>query len=144
MFKLSFFKILSAAAMLSTSVVLVAQELPRSASPDDAKVAIISPQNGATVATEFTVFFGLKGMGVAPAGAAIENTGHHHLLVNQKDLPALDQPMGSPPLHFGKGQTQTTLTLEPGEHTLQLILGDKLHIPHLNPIYSEKITITVK
>ena len=52
--------------------------------------------------------------------------------------------MGSPPMHFGKGQTETEITLEPGTHTLQLILGNHFHVPHNPPVVSEKITITVK
>ncbi len=137
-------KCLIPAILLGLATTANAQDLPRTEAPEGAKVSIVSPQNGDTVATEFTVIFGLEGMGVAPAGVDRENTGHHHLLVNQEALPDMNLPMGNPPIHFGGGQTQTTLTLEPGEHTLQLIMGDKLHIPHITPIISEKITITVK
>ncbi len=134
------------AAMLSGlfATVLIAQTLPMTPAPEGAKVSIISPANGETVEREFVVIFGLEGMGVAPAGIDVEGTGHHHLLVNQESLPPEGLPMGEPPLHFGKGQTQTTLTLEPGTHTLQLIMGDKLHVPHNPPIVSELITIEVK
>ncbi len=134
----------STIALVAVSLNLMAQDLPRSSSPEGAKVEIISPKDGDTVEKEFTVYFGLSGMGVAPAGIEKENTGHHHLLVDQTELPDLNMPLGSPPIHFGGGQTQTTLTLEPGTHTLQLILGDKLHIPHQPPVVSELITITVK
>ena len=144
MIKLIRTQLLCTAFALSAATSLVADELPRSPAPEGAKVTIISPQDGDTVPTEFTVYFGLEGMGIAPAGTDVEHTGHHHLLIDQDELPAEDKPMGNPPLHFGKGQTQTTLTLEPGEHTLQLILGDKFHIPHMPPVISEKITITVK
>jgi len=137
-------KIASTAVVLSLAMSIQAQDLPRTEAPEGARVFIISPKDGETVPTEFTVTFGLEGMGVAPAGVDIENTGHHHLLVDQEELPDLNAPLGVPPIHFGKGQTQTTLVLEPGTHTLQLILGDKLHIPHVNPVISEKITITVK
>ncbi|GAB1263859.1 DUF4399 domain-containing protein [Aurantivibrio infirmus] len=123
---------------------IFAQEIARTPAPEGARVYFISPQDGATVGREVVVIFGLEGMGVAPAGIDKENTGHHHLLVDQAELPNLDQPLGNPPLHFGGGQTQTTLNLEPGTHTLQLILGDKFHIPHQPPVLSEKITITVK
>jgi len=134
------------AAMLSGlfATVLIAQTLPMTPAPEGAKVSIISPADGETVEREFVVIFGLEGMGVAPAGIDVEGTGHHHLLVNQESLPPEGLPMGEPPLHFGKGQTQTTLTLEPGTHTLQLIMGDKLHVPHNPPIVSELITIEVK
>jgi hypothetical protein len=75
-----------------------------------------------------------------------QGTGHHHLLVNLDQLPALDQPIPADDrhIHFGGGQTQTSLELPPGEHTLQLLVGDHLHVPHEPPITSEKITITVK
>lgn len=116
----------------------------QSSSAAGAKVYIISPTDGETVSETFTVKFGLSGMGVAPAGTAKENTGHHHLLIDGNELPPLDQPMKNEVKHFGGGQTETTLTLSSGTHTLQLILGDKAHIPHNSPVISEKITITVK
>ncbi|MBX2840085.1 MAG: DUF4399 domain-containing protein [Gammaproteobacteria bacterium] len=131
-------------ALVGLAVTSVAQNLPVTPAPEGAKVAIISPKDGDVVEREFVVLFGLEGMGVAPAGIDIEGTGHHHLLVDQTELPPEGQPMGSPPIHFGKGQTQTTLTLDPGTHTLQLIMGDKLHIPHNPPVVSELITIKVK
>lgn len=121
-----------------------AQDLPVTPAPEGAAVTILAPADGDTVEREFTVIFGLEGMGIAPAGIDVEGTGHHHLLINQTELPEQGKPMGNPPMHFGKGQTQTTLTLEPGTHTLQLIMGDKFHIPHNPPIVSEVITITVK
>lgn len=121
-------------------------ELPRSPSPEGAEVYIISPKDGETVDSTFTVRFGLKGMGVAPAGINLPNTGHHHLLINADALPAenLSMPMTPSLKHFGGGQTEVTLTLEPGEHRLQLVLGDYLHIPHEPPVISEEITVTVK
>jgi len=140
--KLNFFVFISA-CLFTLSTVSQASDLPRSESPEGAKAYIVSPKDGETVQKEFVVVFGLEGMGVAPAGIDIPDTGHHHLLVDQEALPDMNMPLGSPPIHFGKGQTQTTLTLEPGTHTLQLILGDKLHIPHQPPVVSEMITITV-
>ncbi len=122
----------------------VAQDLPVTPAPEGAAVTIISPKDGEVVGKEFVVQFGLTGMGVAPAGTNNPKAGHHHLLVDQTTLPAEGKPMGKPPMHFGGGQTQTTLTLEPGKHTLQLIMGDMLHIPHNPPIVSELITIEVK
>lgn len=104
---------------------------------------IVSPKDGDSVSGTFKVVFGLTGMGVAPAGVEQENTGHHHLLIDQDSLPEADVPMGNPPLHFGAGQTETEITLEPGTHTLQLILGNHFHVPHNTPVISEKITITV-
>ena len=92
------------------------------------------------------VRFGLQGMGVAPARVENDKTGHHHLLVNLTELPAMDQPIPADDnhVHFGGGQTETSIELEPGTHTLQLLVGDHNHIPHDPPIVSEMITITVE
>jgi hypothetical protein len=113
--------------------------------PPGAEVYFISPKNGATVHGPVTVRFGLKGMGVAPAGVQKDGTGHHHLLIDT-DLPPLDQPVPTDDhhKHFGAGQTETTLDLPPGKHTLQLLLGDAAHMPHDPPVMSKPITITVK
>lgn len=110
-----------------------------------AKAYIISPADGATVSSPVLVQFGLEGAGVAPAGVEKVNTGHHHLLIDT-DLPDLTKPIPSDEhhRHFGGGQTQVELELEPGEHSLQLLLGDFGHTPHNPPIMSEKITITVE
>src|SRR5277367_4844900 len=112
----------------------------------DAEVYFISPKDGATVKGPVTVRFGLKGMGVAPAGVKFDNTGHHHLLVDT-DISELklDAPMPATDkiLHFGKGQTETELTLTPGKHTLQLVFADYLHTSFDPPLHSQKITITV-
>ena len=117
-------------------------------SPDGAKAYIISPANGATVKGDVTIQFGLKGMGVCPAGLYKENTGHHHLLV---DMDKSELPPGIPIptiegkcLHYGGGQTEVTLKLAPGEHTLQMVLGNYSHMFHDPPVISEKITITVE
>lgn len=120
-----------------------AQQVGKSSAPDNAAVYIASPANGSVVPTTFTVIFGLSGMGVAPAGTERDNTGHHHLLVDGARLPNLNSALGDAVTHFGGGQTQTRITLSPGEHTLQLILGDFLHVPHEPPLVSEVISITV-
>jgi hypothetical protein len=129
------------AGALITGGNALAGDTPR---PEGARAYIISPSHGDTVPQSFVVRFGLKGMGVAPAGVDIPGTGHHHLLVDSEELPAPDQPMGGDIQHFGKGETQTKLTLSPGEHTLLLILGDKDHIPHSPPVMSEQIKVTVE
>ena len=118
----------------------------RTPSPPGAAVYIISPADGATVSSPVTVQFGLKGMGVAPAGIEKDKTGHHHLLIDVAELPPLDEPIPADAnhKHFGGGQTEVTLELPPGTHTLQLLLGDQNHIPHEPPVLSEKITITVQ
>ncbi len=116
------------------------------AAPADAELYFISPKNGEAVSGEIVVQFGLKGFGVAPAGTKHPAAGHHHLLVDLDTVPPMNQPMPASDhiRHFGGGQTEATITLPKGEHTLQLILGDHLHVPYAPPILSEKITITVK
>jgi hypothetical protein len=125
---------------------LLAQGLERSPAPENASVYFIAPANGAMVSSPFQVKFGLRNMGVAPAGANIAGTGHHHLLIDLDTLPSFDGPLPASDQvkHFGKGQTETTLELAPGVHTLQLLLGNYLHIPHQQPVLSNKITITVR
>jgi Domain of unknown function (DUF4399) len=120
--------------------------MPRTASPAAAKLYIVSPANGSTVKSPVTIVFGLSGMGIAPAGVQFENAGHHHLLIDAeppKDaglpLPATDNIK-----HFGKGQTEATIELKPGKHTLQLVLGDHNHIPFNPVVASAQITITVQ
>lgn len=117
-----------------------------SSSPEGAKVYFIAPLDGATLANTFTVKFGLSGMGVAPAGVDFDNSGHHHLLINVDELPnaTLPLPTNDQFVHFGLGQTETQVTLPAGEHSLQLVLGNHLHIPHDPPVVSEVIRITVK
>jgi hypothetical protein len=130
-------------ALLLVGLTVEARQLSKSSSPDGARVYITSPANGAVVPSTFTVEFGLAGMGVAPAGMERANTGHHHLLVDGMELPSLDAPLGDAVTHFGGGQTQTRLTLPPGEHTLQLIFADHLHLPHSPPVVSEVVNVTV-
>ena len=117
----------------------------RTPSPADAELYFISPGDGATVSNPVTVRFGLKNMGVTPAGIKYDNSGHHHLLVDT-ELPSLDFPIINDEnhLHYGGGQTEATLELPPGEPTLQLLLGDFAHIPHEPAVMSERITITVE
>ncbi len=123
----------------------VTAAIDRSPSPAAARVYIISPSDGDTVTSPVTVRFGLAGMGVAPAGVQRDNTGHHHLLVDgplpDSDLPI---PATDTSIHFGGGQTETELEFEPGKHTLQLLLGDYLHVPHDPPVYSQVVTIHVE
>ena len=131
--------------LFGVSAALGAQ-LPRSPSPEGAMVYIISPANGDEVSGQVVVRFGLSGMGVAPAGVEKAKTGHHHLLIDLETLPKADFPIPADDnhRHFGGGQTEVTLDLAPGQHTLQLLLADHNHIPHDPPVVSEKITITVK
>ena len=113
---------------------------------EDASLYFITPQDGDVVSGEFTIKFGLRGMGVAPAGFDMPGTGHHHLLVDLDTLPPMDAPLpkNEQVRHFGGGQTETTVSLPPGKHTLQLVLGNYAHIPHEAPVLSKKITIMVK
>jgi hypothetical protein len=135
---------ISALALCAITAAALAQD--RAPAPAGAEVYIISPKNGATVHGPITIRFGMKGMGVAPAGIKFDNTGHHHLLIDtdvadlnlDAPLPATDKVV-----HFGKGQTETTLTLPPGKHTLELLFADYLHLSFNPPLHSTKITITV-
>ena len=117
----------------------------RTSAPHNAEVYIISPTDGEKVSSPFTVKFGLKGMGIAPAGVDRPNTGHHHLLINAP-LPSLELPvpMDKRHRHYGGGQTETSLELAPGTHTLRLIMGDHVHIPHEPAIFSDEITVIVE
>ncbi|MBK1695710.1 DUF4399 domain-containing protein [Rhodovibrio salinarum] len=134
---------LAAAAVVSLPLVASAQ-MERTPAPEDANVYIITPNEGERVTSPVTVRFGANNIGVAPSGVEHEKTGHHHLLVDT-DLPDLNAPIPADDhhIHFGGGQTQTTIELEPGEHTLQLLMGDAKHLPHDPPITSETVTITV-
>jgi hypothetical protein len=116
--------------------------------PADAKVFFVEPKNGAEISGPVKVVMGVEGIQIAPAGTETPHTGHHHILIDvdppkgekaEKPLPADENYK-----HFGKGQTETTLTLTPGPHTLQLVVGDGKHVPHEPLLASEKITITVK
>ena len=113
---------------------------------ESTEIYIIAPTDGQSVPSEFAVKFGLSGMGIAPAGIDKAGTGHHHLLIDVDELPPLTEPLAatSQIKHFGGGQTETTLELPSGEHTLQLILGNYTHVPHDNPVISKKITVTVE
>lgn len=117
-----------------------------SPAPENADVYFIEPQDEATVATTFTVKFGLTDMGVAPAGVDMVGTGHHHLLIDVARLPDMTMPLPASAqfVHFGKGQTETQVTLPPGVHSLQLVLGNHLHVPHDPPVLSDRITVTVE
>ncbi len=111
---------------------------------DDAAVFFTNIKDGQTVTSPVTIKFGIKNMTVSPAGVEKSNSGHHHLLINVDDID-LTAPIPSDEhhRHFGKGQTETTLDLEPGTYELQLLLGDYLHRPHATPVMSKKITLVV-
>ena len=117
----------------------------RQAAAADASVFFVSPEGGATVTSPFRLEFGVTGMAIVPAGTDQAFSGHHHLLIDA-DLPAagLPIPKDANHVHFGDGSFVTEISLDPGQHTLQLMLGDYRHIPHDPPVISEKITITVE
>lgn len=117
----------------------------RSPSPEGAGVHFANLKDGDTVPTSFTVKFRVTGLKVRPAGTVEENSGHHHLLIDVDELPPLNLPLpkNESVYHFGKGEKQALLTMPPGNHTLQLLFADFLHIPHDPPVMSEKITVTV-
>ena len=135
-----------AIALLAIMTAASVQAAGPSPAPEGARVYFITPADGALIDGPVKIRFGLSGMGVAPAGVERQHTGHHHLLINLDTLPPLDQslPASDQVVHFGAGQTETTLELPPGQHRLQLLLGDHLHIPHNPPVLSDTITITVR
>lgn len=130
----------------ATSPAPQADVAPAPAAEPAGKVFIISPKDGAVVENPVLVKFGIEGMTIAPAGTDTPMTGHHHLLIDVETLPAAGQPIPADDhhQHFGKGQTEARVMLSPGEHTLQLLLGDGNHVPHNPPVVSEPIRITVK
>lgn len=123
----------------------ISGEVPRSESAPGATVFIISPKNGETLSSPVNIKFGVSGIAVAPAGDLRDNTGHHHLMVDT-ELTDMTQPIPSDEqhLHYGKGQTEASIELAPGRHTLQLVMGDGLHIPHVPPVVSNPVVITVE
>ena len=131
-----------AGLLLSASMMAMAA----TPAPKGAEVFIVSPEDGATVPETFTVKFGVKDVSLAPAGDVTKNTGHHHLLIDVDKLPAAGAPipLDANHMHFGKAQTEATIKLAPGKHTLQLELGDSGHMPFDPPIVSKKITVNVK
>ena len=120
--------------------------LPLSEAAKGARVYFVEPMDGSTVTSPVKIVFGLDVMTVAPAGMDEPFSGHHHLLINMDELPDMTQPLPATDslIHFGKGQTETLIDLPTGTHELQLVLGNYLHIPHSEPVVSEKITITVE
>ncbi|MGF6571882.1 hypothetical protein ABH945_004003 [Paraburkholderia sp. GAS333] len=140
--RLAALRVMLCATLVVAGTLAQAEQTP---SPPGAEEYIIWPSDGAVIhGGKLWVRMGLRNMGICPKGVAFPNSGHHHLLIDT-DLPALDQeiPSDRSHLHFGAGETDARIELPPGKHTLQLILGDHNHVPHVPPVYSKKITITV-
>ena len=139
---------LSQMAIAGSAGVKESDVMPNSRAAEGAAVYVIHPLDGQVLNANkpIQVSFGLRGMGVAPAGVVVEKTGHHHLLIDKQELPDLTMPLPASPqvIHFGGGQTQTEIRLARGSHTLQLVLGNQYHIPHNPPLISKKITIIVE
>ena len=133
--------------ILATAVLALAPALAAGTpSPENAEVYIIWPADGTVInGGKFWLRMGLRNMGVCPKGFNVPNVGHHHVLIDA-DLPSMTEqiPSDRNHLHFGAGETEARIELEPGKHTLQLLLGDHLHTPHAPPVYSKKISITVR
>ena len=137
--------VLLTSLLLAVAAGAGAEGIPRQPSPEGAEVYFVSPHDGEVVKGPVTVRFGLRGMGGAPAGTEKAATGHHHLIIDAPlPDPGLPIPADAKHIHFGGGQTETTLELPPGDHTLQLVLGDAGHVPHDPPVFSERITIHVE
>lgn len=135
-----------AAALVALSFPIVAwADSERTPAPAGAKVFIIEPADGATVSSPVTVKFGAENIAIAPAGTEAPNTGHHHLLIDT-EVTDFNTAIAKDDhhIHYGKGQTEATVALTPGKHTLQLLLGDKNHIPHDPPLESKVVTVTVE
>jgi len=136
-----------AALLVITAMTAIALPVSAGDSPiaDDASVYFIWPKDGAVMKSgKFRVLFGLRNCGIAPAGVEMNNTGHHHLIINA-ELPSFDDeiPADRNYVHFGKGQTEAVVDLPSGTHTLQLLFADHYHVPHQQPVFSDKITVTV-
>ncbi len=143
MFRFIGFVLLSSTVLLGSAVA----QVTRTPSPPGAKVYFINLKDGATVSSPVMIQFGLKGMGVAPAGVEKPNTGHHHLIINERiEGDELNEPIPSDKthVHFGTGLTEAVVNLPPGTYTFQLVLGDWSHIPHDPPVMSEVIKVKVK
>jgi hypothetical protein len=138
--------IVVASILLSGSALAADGGPARPKAPHGAKVMILSPRDGATVGPDVTVKFGVKGIALKPATDPAPDSGHHHLLIDQKELPPLDAPIPNDATHkhYGKAQTEDTIHLEPGVHVLQLDFGDAAHMQFDPPIVSKKISITVE
>ena len=122
------------------------QSYTESYSDKNKRLFFITPSNGEEVTNPVAIRFGIVGMEIVPAGKDKPMSGHHHLLINAEKLPNMKSPIPADKnhLHFGKGQTETQLNLPSGRHTLQLLLGDYMHVPHEKPLISDKIEIIVK
>jgi len=140
-------KLISVVVVLMMSLSISVAFAARTPAPKNAYLYIGWPNDGEVLPAgkPIRVWFGLRNMGVAPKGVNKPNTGHHHLLIDT-DLPPFDEeiPADRNHLHLGAGQTETMIELEPGTHTLQLLMGDYNHVPHDPPVYSKKITVYVK
>jgi len=138
--------IVSLLALAASSFNVFSEDMALESSSTKAEVYFIQPSDGQAVHERFKVVFGLKNMEIVPAGTKKENSGHHHLLIDTDVLPDLTKPLPVTDKlkHFGQGETEAEITLPPGEHTLQLIVGDYAHVPHHNPVISKKISVTVE
>ena len=135
------------ALLLGVLVLLPTAAVPQGLpTPKDAYLYIVSPKDRATISSPFWCLFGLRGMGITHAGDQFPNSGHHHLLIDVDEAlnPSEPIPQDKKHLHYGSGQTQALIELSPGQHTLQLVLGDEKHFPFNPPLVSKKITITIK
>ena len=137
-------KLALAFAMMLSAATLAAAETP---APEGAKVYFINLKDGDTITSPVTIRFGLSSMGIAPAGTEVPNTGHFHLIIDEKmEGEALNEaiPVDEHHIHYGKGQTEASVTLPKGDHILQIVLGDWSHVPHKPPVMSERITVHVE
>jgi hypothetical protein len=138
-------RILGVFLMCMAATVMADEAVQRLPSAVGAEVGFSNLADGDVIPPAYTVKFSIAGMGIAPAGVEIDNTGHFHLLIDLAELPDLDQPLpaNAKLIHFGKGEAETKLALPEGQHRLQLVLADYRHIPHDPPVVSDPISITI-
>jgi hypothetical protein len=131
-------------AVLGLVAVASAQDfkLPSSAG----KVYFKNLKDGSSVPSKFKVEFGLDGLKVRPAGEDVNDraSGHHHLIVDGGPIDiGKPVPADEKNLHYGKGQTETEITLAPGTHKLTLQFADGAHRSY-GPTWASTVTVNVK
>ena len=119
-------------------------KISKEAVPEGAKVFFVEPADGAELSSPVLVKFGLEGMEVKPAGQLAEGTGHHHIVIGAVGVAGGEQvPNDDTHIHYGGGQTEAELELEPGEYSLTMQFADGNHISY-GPQMSATIKVTVK
>ncbi|AFK19202.1 DUF4399 domain-containing protein [Haloferax mediterranei ATCC 33500] len=95
----------------------------------DASVSFEVPSAGAELTSTYVQWKATAdGVTIEEAGAVNEGAGHYHILVDTEPVtPGEVIPSDDSHIHYGTGQEDGVLELEPGEHTLHLQVGDGKH-----------------